>query len=173
MRSSSSRRAQEGRCPPMEPPDLPQHVEEPRIDEAASLAEHAAQPASAGILQPASLAADAHAHLGGAHLDVQLAEQLAQPRVGHVVVHDEPAVDRVLPAIGVGDIVGVRMAAEPVVCFEKDDVVGAGEQVGGGETGDPGADHGHGRPPDRNVCSVVRDAVPSAKLPSKVCLEKR
>ena len=140
-------RAQEGRRPPVEPLHLPEQAEKLRVDEAAWLGEHAAQPTSAGILQPALLAVNAHAHLSGAHLDVQLTEQLAQPRVGHVVVDDEPAIDRVLAAIRVRDVVGVRMATKPVLRFEKDDVVGAGEQVSGGEPGDPGADHGHGRPP--------------------------
>ena len=147
MRFSLVRRAQEGQCAPVEPPDLPQHPEKPGVDEAAWLGEYAAQPAAAGILQPAPLAADAHAHLGGTHLHVQLAEELAQPGVGHVVVDDEPAVDSVPPAIGVSDVVGVRVAAEPVLRLEEGDVVGAGEQVGRGQAGDPGADHGNGRPP--------------------------
>ena len=108
------RRAQEGQGTPVESPDLPQHPDEPRVDEAAWLGEYAAQPAAAGILQPALLAADAHAHLGGTHLDAQLAEELAQPGVGHVVVDDEPAVDSVLPAIGIRDVMGVRVTAEPV-----------------------------------------------------------
>ena len=60
---------------------------------------------------------------------------------------DEPAVDSVPPAIRVGDVVGVRVAAEPALRLEKGDVVGAGEQVRRGQAGDPGADHGHGRPP--------------------------
>ena len=128
--------AQEDRCAPVEPPDLPQHPEKPGIDQAAWLGEYAADPAAAGILQPAPLAADAHAHLGGTHLDVQLAEEPAQPGVGHVVVDDEPAVDSVLPAIGCRDVVGVRVAAEPVLSLEDGDVVGAGEQVRRGQAGD-------------------------------------
>ena len=139
----------------MEPLDLPQHPDEPGVDEAAWLGEYAAYPAAAGILQPAPLAADAHAHLGGTHLDVQLAEEPAQPGVGHVVVDDEPAVDSVLPAIGVRDVVGVRVAAEPVLGLEEGDVVGAGEQVRRGQAGDPGADHGHGRPPCVRGCAVL------------------
>ena len=54
-----------------------------------------------------------------------------------------------------GDVVGVRVAAEPVLRLEKGDVVGAGEQVGRGEPGDPGADHGHGRPPCVRGCAVL------------------
>jgi len=38
-------------------------------------------------------------------------------------VHDEPAVDGVLPTIRVRDVVGVRVATEPVLRFEKDDLV--------------------------------------------------
>ena len=60
---------------------------------------------------------------------------------------DEPAVDSVPPAIRVRDAVAVRVATEPALRLEEDDVVGAGEQVRRGEPGDPGADHGHGRPP--------------------------
>ena len=148
-------RAQKGRCAPVEPLDLPQHPEEPGADEAAGLGEYAAQPAAAGVLQPALLAADAHAHLGGPHLDVQLAEELAQPGVGHVVVDDEPAVDGVPSASRVGDIVGVRVAAEPVLGFEEGDVVGAGEQVGRGQAGDPRTDHGDGRPPGARGGAVL------------------
>jgi hypothetical protein len=44
-------------------------------------------------------------------------------------VDDEPAVDGVLAASRVRDVVGVRVAAEPVLGLEKGDVVGAGEQV--------------------------------------------
>jgi hypothetical protein len=142
-----ARRAHQGQGTPAEPPYLPQHPDKPGVDEAAWLGEHAAQPAAAGILQPAPLAADAHAHLGGAYLHVQLAEELAQPGVGHVVVDDEPAVHGVLPAIRVGDVVGVRVAAEPVLRLEEGDVVGAGEEVGSGQAGNPGADDRCRRPP--------------------------
>ena len=174
--------AQEGQGAPAEPRDLPQHPEEPGVDEAARLGEHAAQPAAAGILQPAPLAADAHAHLGGTHLDVQLAEKPAQPGVGHVVADDEPAVDRVLTAIGVGDVVGVRVAAEPLLGLEEDDVVGAGQQVGGGQAGDPCADHGNRRPRSVRGRAVLLGSGAGAggravgvgahdvQLPSRVCL---
>ena len=174
--------AQEGQCAPVEPLDLPQHPDEPGVDEAAWLGEYAAQPAAAGILQPAPLAADAHAHLGGTHLHVQLAEEPAQPGVGHVVVDDEPAVDSVPPAIGIRDVVGVRVAAEPLLRLEEDDVVGAGEQVGGGQAGDPGADDGNRRP--RGVrgravllgsgagggCRAVGVGAHDVQPSSKVCL---
>lgn len=107
----------------MEPADLPQHVHEPWIHQSATLAEDAPDPASTCVLQTTSLAPDAHAHFGGAYLDMQFAEQLAQPRIGQVVVHDEGAVDGKLLAVGVDDIVRVRVAAKPLVCFEQDDVV--------------------------------------------------
>jgi len=60
-------------------------------------------------------------------LDIQFAEQLAQPRIGQVVVHDEGAVDCELLTVGVDDIVRVRMAAEPLVGFEQDHRVCARE----------------------------------------------
>ena len=138
-------RAQEGQRTPVEPGDLPQHPDEPRVDEAAWLGEDAAQAAAAGILQAAPIAANAHAHLGGPYLNVQLAEKLAQPGVRHVVVDDEPAVDSVPPAAGVADVMGMRVSPEPVLRLEQGDVVGAGKQVGGGKSGDPRANHGHGR----------------------------
>src|SRR6185312_14288499 len=110
-----SGRTQEGGCSSVESPDLQQHADEPRIEEAVRLGDNAAQAAAAGILQPAPLAPHAHAHLGGAHLDVQLAEELAQPGVSLVIVHDEPAVDSVTPAIRACDVVSVRVTAEPVL----------------------------------------------------------
>jgi hypothetical protein len=42
---------------------------------------------------------NAHAHLGAVNLDAQLAKELAQQGVGHVVMDDEPAVNSVLSAI--------------------------------------------------------------------------
>jgi len=107
----------------VKPLDLPEQVKEPRIDQAAALGEHAAWSAAAGILQTTSRTTNAHTHLGRPHLDGQFAEELAKPRIRHVVVHDEPAVDRVLPTIRVRDVVGVRVATEPVLRFEKDDLV--------------------------------------------------
>src|SRR4051794_38241929 len=107
----------------MEPLDLPALVHEPRIDQAAPTGAHATWPAAAGILQATSRATNAHTHLGRPHLDGEFAEELAKPRIRHVVVHDEPAVDRVLPTIRVGDVVGVRVATEPVLRFKKDDLV--------------------------------------------------
>src|SRR6201987_5633768 len=94
-----SGRPQKGAGSPVESPDLQQHADEPRIEEAVRLGDYPTQPAAAGILQPALLAPHAHAHLGGTYLNGELAEELSQPRVGHVVVDDEPAVDGVTPAV--------------------------------------------------------------------------
>jgi hypothetical protein len=70
--------------------------------------------------------------------------------------------------VGVDDIVRVRMAAKPLVCFEQDDVVCASEQVCSGETGDPAPTTAtDGRRPNV-VLLFVRGSI--AKLPSKVCL---
>ncbi len=63
-------RAQESCRALVEAPDLPEHLQEPRVDEAPWLGECAAKPPAAGILQRAALAADAQAHLGATHLDL-------------------------------------------------------------------------------------------------------
>ena len=150
-----SGRPQEGRGSPVESLDLQQHADELWVEEAVRLGDYAAQPAAAGILQPAPLAPHAHAHLGGTHPDLELAEELAQPGVGLVVVDDEPAVDGVPRAVRVGDVVGVRVTAEPVGRLEDGDVVGAGQEVGSGQAGDPCPDDGNGRPPCVRGCAVL------------------
>src|SRR6185312_12274442 len=152
----------------MDAADLPQHVHEPWIHQSATLAEHAADPASTCVLQTTSLAPHAHAHLGGAYLDIKFAEQLAQPRIGQVVVHDEGAADCELLTVGVDDIVRVRMAAEPLVGFEQDHRVCAREQARSGETEIPAPTTAtDGRRPNV-VLLFVRGSI--AKLPSNVCL---
>jgi hypothetical protein len=72
-----SGRPQEGSGSSVESPDLQQHADEPRIEEAVRLGDNAAQAAAAGILQPALLARTS-AHLGGTP-GRRLAEELAQP----------------------------------------------------------------------------------------------
>jgi hypothetical protein len=85
--------------------------------------------------------------VAGSFSRIGLAARRPKTQRCHVVVDDEPAVHGVLPAIGVRDVVGVRVATEPVLRLEKGDVMGPGEQVGSGQAGDPCADHGHRRPP--------------------------
>ena len=148
---------QEGSRSPVESPDLPQHLDELRVEQAARLGEYAAQPAAACVLQSAPIAPHAHAHPGGTHRDAEFAEELAKPGIGLVVVDDEPAVDRVTPAIRAGHVVGVRVTAEPVRRLEENDVMGAGEKVGSGQSGDSGPDDGYRGPPR---------AVDGARLPS-------
>ena len=157
-----SGRLQEGGGPSVESPDLQQHADEPRIEEAVRLGDNAAQPAAAGILQPALLAPHAHAHLGGTHLDGELAEELAQPGVGHVVVDDEPAVDGVPPAVRAADVVGMRVTAEPVLGLKDGDLVGAGEKVGSGQAGDSCPDDGNRRPPAPAAVPCSWEAEPVA-----------
>ena len=69
-------------------------------------------------------------------------EEPEQVRVGALVVHDEPGVERGTPPVGGGDVVGVRVPAEPAVGLVQRDVVVPLEQVRGGQAGDAGADHG-------------------------------
>jgi hypothetical protein len=140
--------AQERGGTAVEPLDLQHHPDEVDVLEPGRLREDAGQSAPARVLQAALVAADAHAHLGGPHRDVQFGEQLAQPRIGRVVVDDEPAVDGDR-AVAIGHVVRVGVAAEPVVGLEQGHVVGPGEQVRRREAGDAGADDRHGRPAGR------------------------
>ena len=55
---------------------------------------------------------------------------------------------------------GVRVAAEPVRRLEEDDVMGAGQQVGSGQSGDPGADDGYRWAP----CDAAVPGSPRGKL---------
>jgi methanogenic corrinoid protein MtbC1 len=142
---------QEGSGPSVESLDLQQHADELRVEEAVRLGDYAAQPAAAGVLQPALLAPHAHAHLGATHLDAELAEELAQPGVA-LVVDDGPAVGGVPPAVRAGDVVGVRVTAEPVLRLEDRDVVGTGKEVGSGQAGDSRPDDGKRRPPGVRGC---------------------
>ena len=129
---------EEGEREPLVPLDRGQQAQEARVGDPSSLREDAGRAASTGVLEAAPVAVDAHAHLGGMHLDVELGEQAAQQGIGAVVVHDESAVDRMLV-----DLVGVGVAAEAVVGLEQRDVAVASQDVGGGEAGDA-------RPDDRD-----------------------
>ena len=55
---------------------------------------------------------------------------------------DESGVDGQIIAGRVGDVLGVRVAAEPRVRFVERDVVAATQEVCGGQAGNAGADHG-------------------------------
>ena len=121
----------------MEKLHLQQHSHKLRVQEAAWLGKHTPKTPPTGILQTTTLAPHAHAHLGRSHLHPELGEELAQPRVGPVVVDDETAVHRMLAAVGGGHVVGVCVTAEAVVRLEQRDVVGAAQQVGSGEPRDP------------------------------------
>ena len=75
----------------------------------------------AGPLQAGRVVADGHRHLGVLGGDAELGEHPQQGRVGPLVVHDEAGVDG-QHAVGAGDVVGVGVAAEPVVGLEEGDV---------------------------------------------------
>jgi hypothetical protein len=62
------------------------------------------------------------------HLDGELGEEATQQGIGAVVVHDEPAVDRM-----VVDLMGVGVPAEAVVSLEEGDVTVASQDVGSGQ----------------------------------------
>ena len=101
--------SEQGQGSALEALDAHQHGEEAGVGGPSALGEDARPATTAGVLQAAAVAVDAHRHLGGVHLDVQLGEQTSQQRVGAVVVHDEAAVDvvrvTVLPAPVAGPLV--------------------------------------------------------------------
>ena len=65
------------------------------------------------------------------------------------------------PTIGVADIVGMRVTAEPVLRLKDGDVMGAGEKVGSGQAGDSRPDDGNRRPRARS-CAMPWEAEPVA-----------
>ncbi len=85
---------------------------------------------------------DAQAHLGRACPHAELVEQPPQVRVRAVVVDDETGVDREQSAGRVGDVVGVGMATEAFVGLVEGHLARAGQDVGSGQAGNPGADDG-------------------------------
>ena len=166
---------EEGARRRVEARDVAEHPDEAGVGEAALLGEHALGTAPPGIRQAAPLARDAHAHLGGLGRHVELAEQAQQVRVGLLVVHDEAAVDA-QAAVASGDVVGVRVSAEPCVALEEGDVVRRAEHVGGGQAGHAGADDGCGRSGRRGGSvrsshrGLLADVVPcgSARSPDRM-----
>jgi hypothetical protein len=71
----------------------------------------------------------------------QLGEQLAQRRVGAVVVHEERRVDTDVGAVAAVDEVGVGMSAQPGGRLIKGDAVAAGQGERGGQASDTAADY--------------------------------
>ena len=122
---------------------------------AARLGEHTTRATPTRELDAAALVADAHAHLGRARLNAELAEQSPQVGIRAVVVDDESGVDREPGAGGVGHVVGVCMATEPSLGFVEGHLALLCEHVGGGQTGDTGANNG-------NRSTVAKGAVMTA-----------
>ena len=127
---------------PVEAPHLGEHPQVGGPGEVGRLREQAAEPAGARVLEAAARAPHAHRHVRLLRRHAQLAEQAQEIRVGAAVVHDEAGVDVDGAAVGRGQLVGVRVPAQPVVGLEQRDVVAALQEVGGREPGDAGADHG-------------------------------
>jgi hypothetical protein len=145
----------------VEPHDLEQHAGVLTAQQPTRLCQQATCTAATGELQSAVLAADAHAHLGRSRVDSELGEQTSQQGVGPVVVHDEAGVDDVPTAVRRGDVVAVRVTAEPVVGLEQRHVVRPPQQVGRGEPGDAGA---HDR--DRGPGSAALRRSPHRRRPA-------
>ena len=107
------------------------------------LGEHTTRATPTRELDAAALVADAHAHLGRARPNAELAEQSPQVGIRAVVVDDESGVDREPGAGGVGHVVGVCMTTEPSLGFIEGHLALLCEHVGRGQTGDAGADNGN------------------------------
>ena len=161
------RRTQERRRAPVKTFHLDEHPQELPVDQTPGLREQTAHAPAAGVLETASVATHAHAHLGAPHLHAELGEQPAQQGIGDVVVHDETAVDRVPAAVDVGDVMRVRVTPESGLRLEQSDVVRVSEQVGGSQPGDTRPDHGDRRPVSRVGGMPAAHLSP---LSSKVCL---
>ena len=86
--------------PPVEARDLHQHPEVRRSRQVAAGGKEAARPQRAGVLQTRADVPHGHRHLGLLGLHAELGEEAQQHRVGALVVHDEPGVDRQVLALG-------------------------------------------------------------------------
>ena len=128
--------------PAVKPPHLDQHPQVGRIGGRTRLGEQAGQATSPGVLEPAALAADRQAHLGGLAGYPQLTEEAGQQRVGSLVVHDEPGVDGHGAAAGREHVVGVGMAPQARLGLVQTHVVPALQEIGSRQTRHPGADDG-------------------------------
>ena len=103
---------------------LDEHAQEARIrHRSPARANTPPIPRAPCVLQAAALAAHRHAHVGGAGLDAELAEETQQVRVRAVVVHDEPGVDRDDAVVGGEHVVRVRVATEARLGLEERHVV--------------------------------------------------
>ena len=125
----------------MEPQHLRQHgrVAAAPVAQARGQAGQAAVP---GVAEPAARARHRHAHLRALDGHAKLAEEPGEQRVRAPVVHDEAGVEEDIRAVGAGQLVGVRVPAEPVRAVEEHDIVAASEHVAGREAGDAAAHDG-------------------------------
>ena len=84
--------------------------------------------------------ADTERHVAVAARNAQTIQQADEVRIGARVEHHEPGVHRPrLPSQG--DVVGVRVSAQPVVLLEQRDVMGLGQHVRSGQSRHSPADH--------------------------------
>ncbi len=128
----------------MEPGHLGEQAQVPASDQDVGAGEQPHRPPRARVLQAAAVAAYGHAHLAVPGADAEFREQAHQVRVGALVVHQESGVQRHRPPVPVEGLLGVGVAAEPVVGLEQLDLhPGPGEPVRRGEPGDAGSHHRH------------------------------
>ena len=132
--------AKQGRRLAIEAAQIGQHAPEAPADQVSWLAEQAAQRAGV-VLEAGRFVLRRKAHRGRLAGDAEFGEQACQQRVVGVVEDDEAGVDG-MPVSTDFDLVGVGVAARPVVLLEQHDLVRARQQPGAGESGDARSDHG-------------------------------
>ncbi len=140
----------------IEAQDVAQHRPEPARDEVAGLGEEADEGVGA-IFQRPVVQRDREAHLGGAGLDPEMAEQLHQVRIVGLVIDDEAHVHRGRPRLD-----GVAVAAQPILGFVDGDAMPLAEQPGGGHARNALADH---RDLQRLVRTVLHARVSGWRAP--------
>jgi hypothetical protein len=84
--------------PGIEPQDVAHHAQKARVHGVAALREQRVQVVQR-IFEPAPPERDAEAHVAFRRGHAQPVEQGRQMRIGGVVEHDEPGIDRLIPAL--------------------------------------------------------------------------
>lgn len=127
---------------PVEPGHLGQHPQVGAAEYGAGAGEQSGGAPGARVLETAPLAAHGHAHLRLLGVHLQFVEEPQEVRIRPPVVHDEPRVDAVCPAVRRAQVVGVRVTADALVRLQERHVVRFSQDVRGGQSRHPAAHYG-------------------------------